>query len=231
MDGPSGPVVSASFDAPIAPPESWRWRFARRSRVAIEIFYAQQLGSLAEWFVAGSVRHDRLRDGIAWLRTDWHPGPIWRTVLRRAASLIEAHTDVPAMLLELAIARSIPGTEGAAQPLSTPVQRWRNSAIRQAVIAAAPCSLVAANLALGGIEAGLALLETAITTAAVLRDPIEGEARAPRWGSMPCGADASRAPRHGSCSPCAGRNRRPGQLRARLHHDLALALHLQRTAR
>ncbi len=78
--------------------------------VRVETFYSHQADSLPGWFAGGDVRHDRLRDVIAWLRTEWRPGPIGPTVLGRTASLIQASAEVdavPELLLELAaIARS-----------------------------------------------------------------------------------------------------------------------------
>jgi hypothetical protein len=78
-----------------------------------------QADSLAGWFAGGGVHHDRLRDVIAWLRTEWRPRPIWPTVLGRTASLIQGSAEVdavPELLLELAaIARSFAGPEGTEQ--------------------------------------------------------------------------------------------------------------------
>lgn len=202
--------------------------------IAIEIFYAQQLGNLQEWFAGGVVRHDRLRDVITWLRTEWCPGPIWPTVLRCTASLIQAHAEhdeVPEMLLELAaIARSIRWTDGAEQAaeharaalgwIGDQPSRTRCCALR---------ALGAATLAVGHTAPGLALLETAITTAIMLRDRIEeGSARAEMgFHALRCGRVARAEARFRAALALVD-TEGPAHLRATLHHDLALALHLQR---
>jgi hypothetical protein len=202
--------------------------------IAIEIFYAQQVGNLQAWFAGGGVRHDRLRYVIAWLRTDWCPGPIWPAVLSRTGSLIQAHAErdeVPEMLLELAvIARSLPGTEGAEQAaehagaalacIGDQPSRARCRALR---------TVAAATLALGHTAAGLALLETAIATAVVLRDPIEeGSARAEMGFHALRRGHAPRAEVRFRTALALVASEGPAHLRATLHHDLALALHMQR---
>jgi hypothetical protein len=202
--------------------------------VKIEVFYPQQGDSLQDWFAGGGVRHDRLRDVIAWLRTEWRPGPIWPTVLGRTASLIQASAEVdavPELLLELAaIARSFPGAEGAEQAAhhAHAALSWLGdlpSPIRCRALRAA----AAASLLLGQTEAGLMLLETAITTAAVLRDPIEEASALAEIGfhALRRGHAARAEIRFRAALdllPAEG----PRYLRATLHHDLALALHMQR---
>src|SRR5262249_45936837 len=143
--------------------------------VAVEFFYSQQIDSLPEWFADGCVCHHRLPDVVAWLRTEWRPGPIWPTVLRATASLVQTSAEiatVPDMLLELAaIARSFPGPEGGEQAAlhARAALSWigdEPSATRCRALRA----VAAAIMSLGQTAAGLALLQTAITTAAVLRD-------------------------------------------------------------
>jgi hypothetical protein len=202
--------------------------------VAIEIFYPQQSESLPGWFAGGVVRHDRFREVIAWLRTEWRPGPIWPTVLGRTASLIQSHAEieaVPEMLLELAaIARSFAGAEGAEQGAqhARAALSWAGDQPSRARCRALR-AVAAAVLSLGQTEAGLALLETAITTAAVLRDPIEEASALAEIGFH--------ALRRGHVARAEARFRTalallspdgPAYLRAKLHHDLALALHTQR---
>lgn len=202
--------------------------------VAVEILYPQQSESLPGWFAGGDVRHDRLGEVIAWLRTGWRPGPIWPTVLGRAASLVQTHAEVdavPEMLLELAaIARSFAGAEGAEQAAqhARAALSWVGDQPSRARCRALR-AVAAATFALGQTEAGLALLETAITTAAVLRDPIEEASAVAEIGFH--------ALRRGHIARAEARFRAalallstdgPAYLRATLHHDLALALHTQR---
>lgn len=202
--------------------------------VSVETFYAMQADSLAGWFAGGGVRHDRLRDVIAWLRTEWRPGPIWPTVLGRTASLIQASAEVdavPELLLELAaIARSFDGSEGAEQAaqhahaalswLSDQPSPARCRALR---------AVAAAKLSLGQTEAGLALLVTAMNTATELQDPIELAS-----GLAEIGFHALRRG-HAAYSEARFRDALtlmstggPADLCATLHHGLALALHAQR---
>jgi tetratricopeptide (TPR) repeat protein len=202
--------------------------------VQVEMFYPQQSDSLPGWFAGGDIRHDRLRDVIAWLRTDWRPGAIWPTVLSRTESLVQAHAEidaVPEMLLELAaIARSFSGAEGAEQAAqhARAALSWVGDQPSRARCRALR-AVAASILPLGQTEAGLALLETAITTAAVLRDPIEEASALAEIGFH--------ALRRGHVARAEARFRTalellppegPSYLRATLHHDLALALHTQR---
>lgn len=202
--------------------------------VTVETFYPLQVESLPGWFAGADVRHDRLRDVIAWLRTEWRPGPIWPTVLGRTASLIQASAEVdevPELLLELAaIARSFPDPEGAEQAahhahaalswLGDQASALRCRALRTAAVA---------RLSLGQTEAALALLVAAMNTATALRDPVELAS-----GLAEIGRHALRRGHaaHGESQfrdaltllSTAG----PADLRATLHHGLALALHVQR---
>jgi tetratricopeptide (TPR) repeat protein len=198
--------------------------------VAVEMFYAQQVDTLPGWFAGGEVRHDHLRDVIHWLRTQWCPGPIWPTVLSRTSSLVQAFARVdaaPDMLLDLAaIARSFGGTEGSEQAakhartallwVGAQPSRVRCRALR---------TLAVAMLAQGQREAALALLDTAIKTAAVLQDPIEEASALSEIGihEFQCGHHArSEARFRAALTLLPGDG--PAYLRATLHHALALAL-------
>jgi tetratricopeptide (TPR) repeat protein len=201
--------------------------------VAIEIGYSQQSDSLRDWVGGGNVRHDRLPEVIAWLRTDWSPGPIWPTVLRGAAHLIQSYAprhEAPAMLLELsALARSFLGTEAAEQ-----AAEFARAAL--ACIGDQPnrdgCralrALGVASLSLGHTDAGLALLEAAITTAIVLGDPIEEGSTLAEMGFHALrGGRVARAELRFRTALALVETNGPAHLRAILHHHLALALHQQ----
>jgi tetratricopeptide (TPR) repeat protein len=201
--------------------------------VAVELFYPQQIDSLPGWFTGRGVRHDHLPEVIAWLRTEWRPGPIWPAVLRATQSVIQTSAElaaVPDMLLELAaIARSFPAPEGPAQAAhhARAALSWIGDELSPTRCRALR-ALAAAILPLGETEAGLALLQTAITNAAMLRDPIEEASALADLGFH--------ALRRGHSARAEARFRAalellsaadPAYLRAMLHHDLALALHLQ----
>lgn len=202
--------------------------------VQVEIFYAQQVDSLPGWFARGEVPHDRLREVIDWLRTQWRPGAIWPMVLIRTASMVKGSADaeaVPEMLLELAaIARSFPGTEGAEQAVhhGRAALAWvgdQPSRVRCRALR----TVAAASLAAGKTAAGLVLLESAITTAAVLRDPIEEASALAAIGlhALQCGHHA-RAEARFRAALALLTDDDPAYLRATLHHDLALTLLEQR---
>jgi len=198
--------------------------------VVVDTFYAQQAESVPEWFAGGEARHDRLPEVIEWLWTEWQPGGIWPAVLSRTAILIRESADIaagPEMLVELAaIAGSFGDTEGVEQ-----VAKHASTALAwigdQATLArcGALRALAVATLARGKTEDGLALLDKAITTAAVLQDPIE-EARALamigfealRLGHYACAEDRIRT------ALALLFTGKPRWLRAMLHHDLARAL-------
>lgn len=203
--------------------------------VDVEIFYPQQGDSMVGWFAGDEVCHDHLGDVIDWLRTEWRPGAIWPSVLSRTASLVQESAEVdavPEMLLELAaIARSFGGTEGAEQAAkhARAALEWigdepssmRCRALREAA---------GATLAMGQTEPGLALLETALTTATVLRDRIEV--------ASALAEIASYALQRGFCARAEARLRAAlelvsqgdsDDLLARLHHDLAVALLAQQS--
>jgi len=198
--------------------------------VDVGIFYAQQADSLNDWFSRGEVCRDRPRDVIDWLRTHWRPGAVWPSVLNRTASLVQESAEVdavPGMLLELAaIARSFPGTEGAQQAakhagaalawIGDQPSRARCRALR---------ATASATLALGQTETGLALLETAIRNATVLRDPIEEASALAEIGfHMLQRGYHARAETRFRAALALLSDDDPGYLRATLHHDLALAL-------
>jgi hypothetical protein len=134
---------------------------------ALVRFYSHQADSLPGWFAGGDVRHDRLRAVIAWLRTEWRPGPIWPTVLGRTASLIQGSAEidaVPELLLELAaIARSFAGSEGAEQAAqhAHAALSWLGDQPSPARCRALRAS-AAAKLSLGQTDAALTLLVTAM---------------------------------------------------------------------
>jgi tetratricopeptide (TPR) repeat protein len=213
---------------------------ARRMRpladrgVTVETFYPLQADTLPGWFAGGDVRHDRLSDVIAWLRTEWRPGPIWPTVLGRTASLVQASADVeavPELLLELAaLARTFAGSEGAenAARLAHAALTWLGDQPSSAQCRALRIA-AAAKLSLGQTEAALALLVTAMNAATELQDPIELASGLAEIGRL--------ALRRGQAAHGEARFRDaltllstdgPAELRAALHHGLALALHAQR---
>jgi tetratricopeptide (TPR) repeat protein len=155
-------------------------------------------------------------------------------VLRVTASLIQTSAEfsaVPDMLLELAaIARAFPGADGAEQAAvhARGALSWVGEEL-SATRCRALRAVAAAIMSLGQTEAGLALLQTAITTAAMLRDPIEEASALADLGFH--------ALRRGHAARAEVRFRAalellssadPPYLRATLHHDLALALHAQR---
>jgi len=198
--------------------------------VSVGIFYAQQEDGLPGWFAGGEVSHDRLDDVIHWLRTQWRPSAIWPSVLSRTASLIQESGEieaVPERLLELAaMARSFAGNEGAAQSakyaraalgwIGDQPSRVRCWALR---------ATATATLALGETETGLTLLETAIQTATVLRDPIEeASALSELGGHLLKHGYHARAENRFRAALALLSNEDPAHLQATLHHDLALAL-------
>lgn len=202
--------------------------------VAVEFFYPQQIDSLPEWFADGCVCHHRLADVIAWLRTEWRSGPIWPTVLRVTANLIQTSAEiaaVPDMLLELAaVARSFPSPEGAEHAAlhARAALSWIGDE-PSAILCRALRAVAAAIMPLGQTAAALALLQTAITTAAVLRDPIEEASALADTGFHALRrGHAARAEAQFRAALALLSSADPAYLRATLHHDLALALHLQR---
>jgi hypothetical protein len=200
----------------------------------METFYSHQADSLPGWFASGDVRHDRLRDVIAWLQTDWRPGPIWPTVLGRTANLIQASAEVdavPELLLELAaIARSFAGSEGAEQAAhhAHAALSWLGDQPSPARCRALRASAVA-KLFLGQTEAALALLVTAMNTATELHDPIELASGLAEIGfhALRRGHAAHGETRFRDALTLQS-TEGPADLRATLHHGLAPALHVQR---
>jgi hypothetical protein len=146
--------------------------------VAVELFYDQQFPSLPSWFSHGLVHHDHLPAVLELLRTRWRVTAIWPAVLGTTAMLVHAHApgeDVPDFLIEIAaIALSFGGLEAAEQAAgyARAVLTWVGD-----TPSAARCralrSLATATMVKGDIDAGLAHLETAVTTAMVMKDPVE----------------------------------------------------------
>jgi hypothetical protein len=141
-----------------------------------------------------------------------------------------ATTSVPVAPVAPAIAHSFAGPQGAVQAaeharvalsfISDESSRAHCRALR---------AVAAAVLALGETAAGLALLEAAINTAVMVQDPVEEAAALAEFGLH--------ALRRGHAARAEVRLRaalglvppeETAQLRATLHHNLALALHMQR---
>jgi tetratricopeptide (TPR) repeat protein len=146
--------------------------------VAVEFLYEQQINSLPAWFSHGHVHHDQIPAVLDWLRTRWHATAEWPAVLSTTAMLVHASApteDVPELLIEIAaIALSFGGMEAAEQAAgrARSALTWvgdQPSVTRCRALR----SLATATLAKGEVEAGLAHLETAITAAVLINDPIE----------------------------------------------------------
>jgi hypothetical protein len=218
--------------------ESWvayRHVAARKLRtltdagVELELFYAQQLGSLAAWFTEGRVYHDHLPEVLEWLRTQWRPSSTWPLVLSTTEMLIHATAvdAAPDMLIQLsAIALSFDGAQAAA--LGAQHARAALAWVGTAPSAARCRALRAVAIATihqGNPEETLALLDTAHTQAAAIRDQVE-QARA-------LAEIGFHALRGGDFAQAEARFRRAivmvsatdaPYLRAALHHSLADAL-------
>ncbi len=196
----------------------------------VEIFYPQQIESLSAWFAGGRVRHDHLRDVIEWLRTQWRPTAIWPTVLGTTAMLIQraAETDaVPDMLLELAaVASSFEDRDGADH-----AARYASAAVASAgdqpsgMRCRALRALASATMRQGKAATALQLLEMAITTAAVIRDPFEEATAVTEVGFHALrGGHLARAEARFRCGLALLSAEKLPYLQATLHHHLALVL-------
>jgi ATP/maltotriose-dependent transcriptional regulator MalT len=201
--------------------------------VAVEIFYEQQIHSLPAWFSRGHVRHDDIRAVIDWMRTQWRATATWPAVLSTTAILVHAHApveDVPDLLIELAaIALSFGGMEAAEQAAGHARSALTCIGDNPSVTRCrALRSLATATMTKGEHEAGLAILETAITIAVMIKNQVE-EARALHqigFHALSCGHFARAE--DGFCRAIGVLSDNYSQhLQATLHHDLALALHAQ----
>jgi hypothetical protein len=201
--------------------------------VEVELFYAQQVDSVPLWFAHGHMYDDQLPAVLAWLRTQWRATAVWPAVLSTTSMLVHACApteDVPDLLIELAaIALSLGSMEAAAHA----VGHARAALIW---IGAKPCaarcralrSLATARMAKGEAEAGLAHLESAITTAALIRDPIEEASALQQIGCHAArGQHFARAEDRFRRAMDVLSNAGSPHLRATLHHDLAAVLHAQ----
>jgi len=201
--------------------------------VAVELFYDQQFLSLPSWFSHGLVHHDHLSTVLEWLRTRWRATAIWPEVLGTAAMLVHAHApaeDVPDFLIEIAaIALSFGGLEAAEQAAG-----YARGVLTRVgdTPSAARCralrSLATATMAKGDIDAALAHLETAVTTAMVMKDPVEEASALHQIGVHALqGQHFARAEdRFHRAINVLSAVESPTLL-ATLHHDLAMALAAQ----
>jgi hypothetical protein len=201
--------------------------------VAVETFYEQQIHSLPAWFSRGHVRHDDIRAVMDWLRTQWRATATWPAVLSTTAILVHAHApveDVPDLLIELAaIALSFGGMEAAEQAAghARSALAWLGDKPSVARCRALR-SLATATMIKGEPEVGLALLETAITMAVMIKNQVE-EARALHqigFHALRCGHFA-RAEDEFCRALGLLSDHYSLHLQATLHHDLAIALHAQ----
>jgi len=219
--------------------ESWAMRcnvIARKLRpiidrgVELEIFYTQQFDHLPAWFAEGRVHHN-LPAVVEWLRTQWRPAAVWPMVLNVTETLVLTCAeidDVPELLLEL-VAIALSFEDGAAQAtkhahtalnwVGDSPSRLRCRALR---------ALATATLRLGDSETALELLETVITTAVLIEEPIEEASALAEIGLH--------ALHGGHLRRAEARFRRAIEilavstsptLRATLHHCLADTLHQQ----
>jgi hypothetical protein len=201
--------------------------------VAVEWFYAQQIDSVPSWFSHGDVQHDQIRTVLAWLRMRWRATASWPTVLGTTAMLVHAHApdeDVPQLLLEIcAIALSFGGKEAAEQAAgyARAALVWVGEA--PSVPRCRALRLLAtATVTKGEAEAGLALLSTAITTAMVVQDPIEEASALHQIGAHALGGKHfARAEVLFRRALALVSDTDAPDLRATLHHDLAIALDAQ----
>jgi tetratricopeptide (TPR) repeat protein len=201
--------------------------------VAVELFYEQQIDSLPSWFSHGQVHHDQHRAVLEWLRTKWRATASWPSVLSATATLVQASAptqEVPELLLEIAaIALSFEGPEAAEQAAghARTVFPWigdKPSAARCRALRL----LATATMAKGDVENGLAHLETAITTAMVIKDPVEEASALHQSGSHAFrGQHFARAEDRFRRALAVLSNTAPPFLVATLHHDLAAALEAQ----
>ncbi len=201
--------------------------------VELELFYGQQLGSLAAWFTEGRVYHDHLPEVLEWLRTQWRRSTTWPLVLSTTEMLIHATAAVdaaPDMLIQLsAIALSFDGPDAVvlgAQHASAALA-WVGTA-PSAARCRALRAVAIARIHQGNPGEALALLDTAYKQAAAIRDRVE-QARA-------LAEIGFQALRGGDFAYAETRFRRAivlvsatdaPYLRAALHHSLADALHQQ----
>jgi hypothetical protein len=156
-------------------------------------------------------------------------------VLSATATLVHAHApveDVPEMLLDItAIALSFGGLEAAEQAAGYA----RSALVWVGEAPSAPrCRalrwLATATLTKGEAEAGLALLGTAITTAMVIQDPIEEASALHQIGAHALGGEHfARAEVLLRRALALVSDTDAPDLRATLHHDLAIALDAQGT--
>jgi tetratricopeptide (TPR) repeat protein len=201
--------------------------------VAIEFFYDQQIDSVPSWFSDGHVRHDQIPAVLEWLRTKWRATAIWPSVLSTTATLVQASAptqDVPELLLEIAaIALSFEGLEAAEQAAghARAAFPWigdKPSAARCRALR----SLATATIAKGDVEAGLAHLETAITTAMVIKDPVEEASALQQIGFHALrGQHFARAEDRFRRALDVLSDADPPYLVATLHRDLAVTLEAQ----
>ena len=201
--------------------------------VEVELFYAQQIDSVPLWFAQGHAYYEQIPAVLEWLRTQWRATAVWPAVLSTTSMLVHACApteDVPDLLIELAaIALSLGSMEAAEHAVG-------HARAALSWIGDKPCaarcralrSLATATLAKGETEAGLALLESAITTAALIRDPIEEASALQQIGCHAVsGQHFARAEDRFRQAMDVLSNAGSPHLRATLHHDLAAVLHAQ----
>ena len=201
--------------------------------VEVELFYAQQIDSLDLWFADGQMHDEPIHAVLEWLRTQWRATAVWPTVIGTTSLLVHACApteDVPDLLIELA---DITLTLGSMEAMEHAAGHARAAlAWVGPHPSAARCralrSLAITSILKGETEAGLALLESAVTTAELIGDPIE-EASALRQigchavrGQHFVRAEASFRRAMDVLSDAGSPD-----LRATLHCDLAVVLHAQ----
>jgi hypothetical protein len=202
--------------------------------VEVELFYAQQIDSVPLWFAHGHAYHDQIPAVLEWLRTQWHATAVWPAVLSTTSMLVHACApteDVPDLLIGLAaIALSLGSMEAAEHAVghARAALSWigdKPNAARCRALRA----LATATMAKGETETGFALLESAITTAALIRDPIEEASALQLIGrqAVRCQHFVRAEDRFRKAIDLLS-NTGPSNLQATLHHELAAVLHVQR---